>query len=513
MHALFKSFLLVTAIVAQPALSLAGLSDAPAPSLTIYNQDFGVVRSHIPLKLTSGVNEVSISDISAHVEPHSVILRDPTGKTSLQILEQNYRADPISQALLLSHYEGETIEFFMGGTPDDPKIVSGKIIRSGYVPHFNSLSSFGQQYYQQQMRMAYNVQSEPLIEIDGKLRFGLPGTPIFPSLTDDSILKPTLQWKIHSDQTNDVIAELAYQTGGMRWRADYNVIAESDDDIVSLLGWVTIENQCGTTFENARIKLMAGDVNRIAPGSEGYDQLYMGLARARSSAGNEPGVTEKSFEDYHLYTVARPSTIRDRETKQIEFIRADQIKATRKYIYDGAEVNWPQYRGWGYDALRTHSDFGAQGTTKVSVVREFSNCESNNLGMPLPAGKLRFYRRDDDGQLEFTGENMIDHTPKDEVIRVTTGNAFDLVGERNRMNFQTDSNKRFTDEWFEIELRNHKEEPVTITVVEHLYRWRNWQITENDLDFRKKDSDTIEFDVTLAPDEEKTIKYKVHYSW
>ncbi|MCA9253572.1 MAG: hypothetical protein KDA54_20765, partial [Phycisphaerales bacterium] len=283
--------------------------------------------------------------------------------------------------------------------------------------------------------------------------------------------------------------------------------------IVSLLGWVTIENQCGTTFENARIKLMAGDVNRIAPGSEGYDQLYMGLARARSVAGGEPGVTEKSFEDYHLYTVARPSTIRDRETKQIEFIRADQIKATRKYIYDGAEVNWQQYRGWGYDALRTHSDFGAKGTTKVSVVREFSNCESNNLGMPLPAGKLRFYRRDDDGQLEFTGENMIDHTPKDEVIRVTTGNAFDLVGERNRTNFQTDSSKRFTDEWFEIELRNHKKEPVTITVVEHLFRWRNWQISENDQDFKKKDSDTIEFDVTLAPDEEKTIKYKVHYSW
>ncbi|MCA9251911.1 MAG: hypothetical protein KDA54_12335 [Phycisphaerales bacterium] len=269
MHALFKSFLLVAAIASQPAFALAGLSDAPAPSLTIYNQDFGVVRSHIPLKLTSGVNDISISDISAHVEPHSVILRDPTGKTSLQILEQNYRADPISQALLLSHYEGETIDFYMGGTPDDPKIVSGKIIRSGYVPHFDSISSFGQQYYQQQMRMAYNVQSEPLIEIDGKLRFGLPGTPIFPSLTDDSILKPTLQWKIHSDQTKDVLAELAYQTGGMRWRADYNVIAESDDDIVSLPAWVTLENQCGTTFENARIKLMPGDVNRIAPGSEG----------------------------------------------------------------------------------------------------------------------------------------------------------------------------------------------------------------------------------------------------
>jgi hypothetical protein len=505
--------LLVALIIGLPAVASAGLSEAPQPSLTIYNQNFGVVRNHIPLKLRAGVNEVSITDISAHVEPHSVILRDPTGKTHLQILEQNYRADPVSQLLLLSRYEGQTIDFIVGGTANEPLKVSGKIIRSGYVPHFSAMSSFGPQYYQRQMEMSYQVQSEPLIEVDGQLRFGLPGTPVFPSLTDDSILKPTLNWKIHSDQTNDVTAELAYLTGGMSWRADYNVIAESDDDLVALLGWVTIENQCGTTFENARIKLMAGDVHRISPEANMNGYLYAGFAGGGGMRGNEPGVTEKAFEDYHLYSVARPSTIRDRETKQIEFIRADQIQAKRKYVYDGADINWPQYRGWGYDTLRTHSDFGSKSTKKVSIVREFTNCESNNLGMPLPAGKLRFYRRDDDGQLEFTGENTIDHTPKDEVVRVNTGNAFDLVGERTRTNFQTDGSKRFTDEWFEIELRNHKEEPTVITVVEHLYRWRNWEISENDCEFSKKDSHTIEFEVALAPDEKKTIKYKVHYSW
>ncbi|GJM23897.1 MAG: DUF4139 domain-containing protein [Phycisphaerae bacterium] len=513
MHTFGKSVLFASLILGHPALTAAGSSETPPPSLTIYNQDFGVVRSHIPLKLRAGVNEVSITDISAHVEPHSVILRDPTGKIHLQILEQNYRADPVSQLLLLSRYEGKTIDFLVGGTADAPLKVSGKIIRSGYVPHYNALNGFGSQYYQRQMMLSQQTQSQPLIEVDGQLRFGLPGTPIFPSLTDDSILKPTLNWKIHSDQTNDVTAELAYLTGGMTWRADYNVIAESDDDIVSLLGWVTIENQCGTSFENARIKLMAGDVHRISPDGQANQYLYAGLARRSGVAGNEPGVTEKSFEDYHLYTVARPSTIRDRETKQIEFIRADQIKAERRYVYNGADINWQQYRGWGYDSLRTHSDFGSRSTKKVQVVREFSNCKSNNLGMPLPSGKLRFYRRDDDGQLEFTGENMIDHTPKDELVRVVTGNAFDLVGERNRTNFETDGSKRFTNEWFEIKLRNHKEEPVTITVVEDLYRWRNWEISENDHEFKKKDSDTIEFDVTLAPDEEKTIKYKVHYSW
>ncbi len=508
-----RAFLLITLTTASMALAASELSGAKSPSLTIYNQDFGVVRSHIPLKLQAGVNEVSVTDIAAHVEPHSVILRDPSGKTNLRILEQNYRADPVSQLLLLSKFEGETIDFHVGGTATEPQIVSGRIIRSGYVPHYSALNSFGSQYYQRQMQMHYNVQSQPLIEFNGKLRFGLPGTPIFPSLSDDSILKPTLNWHIHSDNDNEVTAELAYLTGGMRWRADYNVIAESDDDIVSILGWVTIENQCGATFENARIKLMAGDVHRISPEGQMNQTMYDGLARSREMAQNKPGVTEKSFEDYHLYTVARPSTIRDRETKQIEFIRADKIKATRRYIYNGADINWQQYRGWGYDSLRTHSEFGSKSTKKIHVVREFLNCESNNLGIPLPSGKLRFYRRDDDSQLEFTGENMIDHTPKDELVRVTTGNAFDLVGERTRTDFKTDGGKRYTDEWFEIELRNHKEEAVTITVVENLYRWRNWEISENNHDFKKKDSDTIEFDVTLAPDEKKTIKYKVHYSW
>ncbi len=513
MRLILKTYVLLMLTTGPLAFSATELSGSKSPSLTIYNQDFGVIRSQIPLRLLAGVNEVSITDISAHVEPHSVILRDPSGKTQLRILEQNYRADPVSQLLLLSQYEGQAIDFVVGGTATEPEIVSGKIIRSGYVPHYSAFSSFGAEYRQRQMQMSYNIQSQPLIEVNGKLRFGLPGTPLFPSLSDDNILKPTLNWHIQSDANNDVNAELAYLTGGISWRADYNVVAESDDDIVSILGWVTIENQCGATFENARIKLMAGDVNRISPSAPSNMYLYERSSRSLGMAGNEPGVTEKSFEDYHLYTVARPSTIRDRETKQIEFIRADQIKATRKYVYDGADINWPQYRGWGYETLRSHSDFGSGNTSKVHVVREFTNCESNNLGMPLPSGKLRFYRRDDDGQLEFTGENVIDHTPKDEVVRVNTGNAFDLVGERTRTNFQTDSSKRYTDEWFEIELRNRKEEPVTITVVEHLYRWRNWEISENNHDFKKKDSDTIEFDVALAPNEVKTIKYKAHYSW
>lgn len=493
-------------------LSISATTHADSPAVTVYNQDFAVVREDVPLDLKTGVNRVAFSEISAHAEPDSVLLRDPTGQTQLRILEQNYRADPVSQLMLLSQYEGQTIDFVIG-SGESQQIVKGKIVRSGYVPQHSAMSRFGQAYYQRQAARSYNTANQPLIEIDGQLRFGLPGTPVFPKLTSDSILKPTLHWQILSDKTESVTAELAYITGGMTWKADYNVVAEPEGDDVSILGWITVENQCGRTFENARIKLMAGDVSRVAP-LDGFSMAGEFRAMSRLGfAGNGPAVSEKAFEDYHLYTIARPSTLRDRETKQIEFIRADGVATKRKYVYDGAQFDWNQYRGWNLQSLRSHDGFGAHGTKKVSIVREFLNSEKNNLGMPLPAGKVRFYRRDDDGQLEFTGENMIDHTPRDETVRVSTGSAFDLVGERIRTDFKTDHGKNFTDESFEIKLRNRKEEAVNITIVEHFYRWYTWEIQDNNHPFTKKNSNTIEFEVVLEPGEEKTINYKVHYSW
>ncbi|NOX59427.1 MAG: hypothetical protein GXP29_11305, partial [Planctomycetes bacterium] len=212
--------------------------------------------------------------------------------------------------------------------------------RSGYVPHQSAMTRFGRAYYQRQAQMSYGVQNQPLIEVDGQLRFGLPGTPLFPNLASDSILKPTLHWQILSNKTEAITAELAYITGGMTWKADYNVVADSSGDDVSVLGWVTIENQCGKTFEDARIKLMAGDVSRVAP--ENTPRMA-GAFMSRSSrgyVGGQQAVSEKSFEDYHLYTIARPSTIRDRETKQIELMRAVGVHSKRRYVYDGAQYRW-----------------------------------------------------------------------------------------------------------------------------------------------------------------------------
>jgi hypothetical protein len=483
-------------------------SETPA-ALTIYNQSFAVVRQTMPLDLKSGTTQVEITDITAHLEPDSVILRDPKSGRDLHILEQNYRSDVASQSRLLSFYEGKTIEFLVPDKDGNRKLMPGKIIRSGYMPHYQAYNSYDQQYYQTQQAYAAAGNSEPIIEIDGKLQFGLPGQPIFPALSSDTILKPTLSWLLQSERAGNTNAEFSYVTGGMSWHADYNVVAPVTGNLLEIVGWVTLDNQTGKTFSNAHIKLMAGDVNKLQPQSEA-----MGYAMKAQmvDAVSAPAVTERSFDEYHLYTLERPTTLFDRETKQVEFVRASGVPSQRIYVYDGVKLD-QNYRNYSMENIRNMENFGVQSNPKIWAMVEFKNSKENHLGMPLPKGRVRFYRRDADGQLEFTGENLIDHTPGDETIRLYTGNVFDAVGERTRTSFREERGARTVDESFEIKLRNHKKEPIEVRVVEHLYRWTNWDIMKNSDSFNKLDSKTIEFRVQVPPDGEKVVTYTAHYSW
>jgi hypothetical protein len=476
------------------------------PVLTIYNQNFFVARERFSLDLKPGINRVEYAGIAAHLEPDSVILRDPAGR-ALQILEQNYRNDPISQELLLSLYEGKSIDFVIGQNGEKFQTVSGKIVRSGYV----SSSTYAPGYPQP----AY---SQPIIEVNGVLRFGLPGQPLFPALTGDSILKPTLNWLLETNNPGKFDAELSYVSGGMSWQADYNLVvaappsgpANGKTDVLDLVGWITMRNQSGKAFDNARIKLLAGDVSKIQEGSIA-NRLYAAKAMAAEADAAAAVVREKSFDEFHLYTLERPTTLHDQETKQVEFVRATGIRAQRIYAYDGA--NLAQYGYYSPDQVRQEANYGTQSNGKVWVMEEFKNSDTNHLGIPLPKGKLRFYRSDTDGHLEFVGENMIDHTPKDETIRVYTGNAFDVVGERKRTNFHVESNQHWMDESFEIRVRNHKKEAVNVRVVEHLYRCINWKLADQSHPSRRMDAQAVEFPVSVAADGEALVTYTVHYSW
>jgi hypothetical protein len=433
-----------------PLLAVSNLRADPA--LTIYNENFGVVRDTVPLELKVGVNDVSFADMTAHLEPDSVILRDPAGKADFQILEQNYRNDPVSQESLLYLFEGKTIDFLITETGKEDRTVKGKIIRSGFVPH----SAQAVERYGNDFAVDSENAPQPVIEVEGKVVFGLPGKPLFPTLGDDTILKPALNWKIESQDTAKFDAEIAYVTGGMSWSADYNLAAPENGDVVDLIGWITMDNETGKSFDHATVKLMAGHVNKIQPQIMARGGLEMDAMK--SAAPMAPPVTEKTFDEYHLYTVQHPVTLRDKETKQVEFIHATKVNAPKIYVYDGARFNgmiWDDMMGSGPNE---EGQSGSESSTKVSVMREIKNSKENGLGVPLPAGKIRFYRQGDDRQLEFTGENTIEHTPKDETLRIYTGDAFDLVGERTQTNFHgSDSD---ANETYEIKVRNHKTEPM-----------------------------------------------------
>lgn len=462
----------------------AALTASAQPALTIYNQGFAVVRERVPLDLKAGENTVTFVGATAQVEPDSVVLRDPAGRVQLRILEQSYRADVMSQGVLLQLNEGKEIEFLVRDQDAREHTIRGKVIRSGHNPGGEAQA--------------------PIIEVDGKLRFSLPGQPMFPALPGDGVLKPTLTWKIGTTAAANFQSELGYITGGLSWQAAYNLVAPEKGDTLDIVGWVTVNNQSGKQFDNAAVKLMAGDVSRVQPKAPP-------MARARAmmmdTAMAQEAVTEKAFDEFHLYTLPRAVSLRERETKQVEFMRATGVVAPVIYVYDGAA----QF-GVFYGHVNFDPGYGTQSNKKVWVMREFKNTEQNKLGLPLPKGRMRFYRRDDaDGRIEFTGENELDHTAKNELIRVKTGDAFDVVGERIRTDFQSSGRQEFAEESFEIKVRNRKTEAINVRVVEHLYRWSNWRITQQSDQFVKKDAQTIEFTVLVPPDSEKVVTYRVRY--
>ena len=279
---------------------------------------------------------------------------------------------------------------------------------------------------------------------------------------------------------------------------------------VDLAGWVTIQNQTGTEFPEARIKLMAGDVAKLrdlTPRSRAY-----GMAMDQAEMVNAaPQVTQQAFDDFHLYDLNRTVSLANNETKQVQFIDASHISMNRVYEYDGSGQMQQQNFYAGY-----HNDqpgFGFSNNTKVNVRAEIKNSTTNHLGMPLPAGRIRLYRRDTLGQMEFIGEGTIPHTPTDETVKVPVGSAFDVTGARKQIDFHTDQRGHTTDETIEVIVKNQKSTPVNVAVVEHLNRGLNWQITEQSTNFSKRDSNTIEFPITVPPAGETKVTYSVRYTW
>ncbi len=495
--------------------SLAAIASEPA--VTVYNGGFAVVRDRITVGLGQGPGVVSYAGASAHVEPGTAMIAMPAG---VQVLEHTYRNDPASVGRLLQLFEGQTIdvEVLRG---DQREVCKARIVRAPATVHQEAWQRFGQAYAQRQQAMYYGGlqgANEVLLEMDGQLRFGLPGTPLFPALPAGTDLRPTLEWQVRAGAPVQGQAEISYLCDGMRWDAAYTVVAGAgDEDAVDFNGVISVENQCGTAFTAARLKFVAGDVMKVDADGNGAGRFKdMGMLAARAEVaydGIAARAEGKAFSDYHIYTMPDPVDLHDRETKQLGFLDAKGVASRKVLVYDGQALDWNQYRGWNADALRSNREFGQGCTTKVVVERVIANKAENKLGKPLPAGVVRFYLKDSDGRPEFVGENTIDHTPEGETLRVRTGNAFDLVGERTQTDFTADTSRRFCDETFRNTLRNHRATPAAVTVVEHLHRSTTWELRTPSTAFTKRDSSTIEFPVIVPPKGETVVTYQVHYTW
>jgi hypothetical protein len=505
-----RAFVVVFVVL---AATITSAQQAPPPSeftaLTIYNDNFAVARTTVDLKFHPGLNDVTTTQVTTQLEPDSVVLRNRSNQStsgsnsSFRILEQNYDAGVVTQEWLLRKFEGKLIDFQL-----PPAETSARST--------GTLQSFPAQIVKGKVIRAGGGEEQPLIEIDGKMQFQLPGLPLFPATTDGLLLKPTLRWLIHSDTAQSLQAELAYITGGLSWQATYNVIAPeatnvTGDQQADVLGWVTINNQSGTDFPAARIKLMAGNVAKIQPVARPFAKRQLMVAGGMSDQSIEDLVTQKTFDDFHLYDLNRTVQLREGETKQVQFISAAGVTITRTYLYDGAARDLQPVNS---GRANVDEEYGLDAAnTKVRILQQFKNTLSNHLGIPLPAGRLRVYRRDSDGQIEFVGENLIPHTPTEDTIKLATGDAFDLKGARTQTIFRVNNNGHTLDEAFQIKLTNQKDQPVTVTVVEHLYRCANWEITDKSTQYIKTDSHTIQFPLQVPARGESTLTYSVRYTW
>jgi hypothetical protein len=476
----------VTAIVLTLCLALAAAvathsaqrkaqAQTMGVDLTVYNQNLALVRDRRTLALESGVNEIAFTDVAALIDPTSVLFRSLTDPDGTTVLEQNYEYDIVGSEKLLQKYVDRDITL----VTEDGSEYRGTLLSGA-----------------QDIILQAADGQVTVVKLDQVREFS------FPKLPEGLITRPTLLWQLETAEEGTHNIEVTYLTEGLNWAADYVVLLDKDDEQIDLDGWISLNNNSGATYEDAKLKLIAGDIHRV------LEEAYYGEGVVPRPAAmvKEAQVEERAFFEYHLYEVQRPVTVKDRQTKQIEFATASGVAAVKFFVYDAS-----QQPLFGYSAV-TDPGYGTTGNRKVMVMLEFENSEEAGLGIPLPKGKVRVYKEDVDGSTQFIGEDQIDHTPKDESVRLYLGDAFDIVGERIQTDFKA-LGKRSMQESFEITLRNHKEEAVEVRIVEHMFRWSEWEITEESQEHVKTDAQTIEYTVTIPADGEEKVTYTVLYRW
>lgn len=459
----------ITATVAQTSEQTTTARDRQSVNITVYNSNLGLVRETRRLTLPQGQIALRFADVTAQIRPETVHLASLTAPASLRILEQNYQYDLLNPGKLLDKFVGKEITLVMRRYQNNTET---------FEPvQATLLSNNGGQVWRINGQIVINPAN--ITEMR------------FPDLPKNLVATPTLVWDLENRESGSQSVEASYLTGGMNWRADYVLLVNADDTKGDLQGWVTLTNASGATFEDARLQLVAGDVNRVSD-----ERTYaLGGAMARKEMSSDSQFQEQGFFEYHMYTLQRPTSIRDNETKQVSLLEAAGFEVKKEFVLNGQHYYYAGYNSPGQPIKE-----------KVGVYIQFRNSQPNKLGMPLPAGTIRLYKKDDKGNQQFIGEDKIDHTPKDEDVRVKVGDAFDIVAERKQTDYKVIARNVY-EYAYEIKIRNHKDGPITVVVNEPI--GGDWEMLSSTFEARKTAAFAAQFNVPVAKDGESVLSYRV----
>lgn len=436
------------------------LQDQMDVAVTIYNNDRALVREKRKIKLPKGESYLKFMDVPERIIPETVSLKSLLQAGSLQILEQNYEYDLISPSKLMEKYVGKEVKLVNKNKDMDFYEVTAKLL---------------------------SVNESPVFQVENQIYLGHPGNVVLPELPSELIAKPTLIWMLDNSLEEQEL-EATYLTSGISWKADYVLVYDEPKNTMDLEGWITLNNSSGATYQNARLKLVAGEVNIVpvqAPAPM-MDRMMVGAAKSME-------VREESFAEYHLYSVPRRTTIKQNQSKQVSLLSANGVKANKIYEYRGNTAFY-------------HSQINPIRNENIDAFLVFKNAEDNQLGFPLPEGIIRVYQEDSEGMLQFAGEDRIKHTPKDEEIRLRLGKAFDIIGERTQIDFQK-LGPNVVECEFEIVIRNHKKNDITVDIVEPMMG--DWQVIKSSMDYEKKDAFSVIFHLPIKAEGSEKVSYRV----
>jgi hypothetical protein len=458
------SFLMIATPLSAQEKQVTTQADQFSLEITVYNSNLGLVKDQRKVKLGTGLQELKFMDVAAQIIPTSVSIKSLQERAPFSILEQNYEYDLLSPRKLLDKYIGKEVKLFT---------------KNPYTEREEMVSA----------TLLANNENQPVFQIGKDITFNHPGRILFPEIPKDLISKPSLIWLLDNKTVVPQKIEALYLTNGLNWKSDYVLVLNEQDTRADLSGWVTIDNKSGAAYQEVKLKLVAGDIHRV---KEDTVRLKKAMAVAREAPA--PQFKEDSFFEYHIYTLDRRTTLKENQTKQISLLNVPEVRVTKEFIFRGTQYYYRSKQG---EVISNQ---------KVGVFVEITNSQDNHLGMPLPKGTVRAYKRDKDGSLQLIGEDAIDHTPKDEKVRLKLGEAFDLKAERK----QTQWEKLASDTYesaYQIVLRNHKKEDVVIRVIEPMPG--DWKVLESSYPVIKLDAATMAFDVPVPEDKQSTLSYRV----